>query len=80
MKRLFDVMCSNENCSEHGIPVEVLIHEGEFPVCEICGERTGITITKTPSVRLVGGTSAGFYNDGFLNTGKQKGDTRSVPV
>jgi len=79
MKRLFDVQCTNLNCSEMEMPVEVWIHEGEFPECVCCNERTSLIIIKTPSVRLVGGHHAGFYNDGFINTGKSGAVRRSNP-
>jgi hypothetical protein len=76
MKRLFDVMCTNEDCKEHGEAIEVLIHEGDFPGCKECGEVTGITILKTPSVLLRGGTSGGYQNDGWLNVGNRKDTVR----
>lgn len=79
MKRLYDVSCQNDECDENGVVEERLMNYDSPPDCKICQEQMGIVITKTPSVHLKGGKSAGFYNDGFLNTGKSKAVRRINP-
>lgn len=76
MKRLFDVVCNNGECPSNGDITEVFKHTDDVVICQSCGEPMVIAYRKTPSVYLKGGKEAGFYGDGFVNTGKQKGDRR----
>jgi len=79
MKKLFDVKCKNIDCSEFDVIKEVLMNYNEPPECQECKNKLYIAITKTPSVYLKGGKNSGFYNDGFLNTGKSKAVRRIAP-
>lgn len=61
MKRLFDVICKNEECEENEV-IEVLISSSDdFPVCKVCGVELTQTHTKTASFEINGG---GVYSQG----------------
>ena len=78
MRRLFDVVCQNEDCSEYDEVFEVFMKYESPPECQACHEKLVIAIRKTPSVHFLGGKNAGFTNDGFINHGTDKKSLRRV--
>lgn len=65
MKRLYDAICTNENCDNNDT-VEVLKNvEDEYPNCKTCGVQLVHTYTKTASFEISGG---GVYKPGMSHS------------
>lgn len=66
MKRLYDAICKNANCTDYNIDIEVLKKTTEdFPLCKSCGSQLVHTYTKTASFEISGG---GVYKSGISHS------------